>query len=251
MQEKTIDEIISEKENIKVVANAAQLLALDDDSYAMLRHIGFGASDSSKLLGINPYTTLDDMLKEKRALAPSDPAIRFKSTVRKGKELEDFIMRKAERHLGIKIEKPENMYSYGDTRLTVNFDGVSQIGKYLIPVEIKLTTTYGRKYFNFDKAVNENATNPQWTTTLAELADKLSPDINCGFPNYYYTQLEQQMLFLDSPYGILAVLDDYTWTMNYFMVAKNGILQHEIQVAEVKHRWNLHQKEEIFNKIGL
>lgn len=252
MQEKiNIDDLISKINGIRIVANAAQLLALDDDSYAMLRHVGFGASDSSKLIGINPFTTLDELLKEKRTMAPSDPAIRNKASVRKGKDLEDLIMHKAEKHLGITIEKPENMYAYQETRLTVNFDGVSQIGRYLIPIEIKVCTSYGRKYYNFDRAINEDGANPQWKTDLNELAKLLTVDINCGFPDYYYTQLQQQMLFLNAPYGILAVLDDYSWTMKYYMVAQNGTIQHEIQVAEIKHRWNLHTEEEIFNKIGI
>lgn len=250
-EEKTIDELITELGNLRVVANAAELLELDDDSYAMLRHIGFGASDSSKLLGINPYTTLNELLEEKRKLTPSDPAIRSKASVRKGKDLEDLIMKKAEKHLNITIQKPQNMYAYENTKLTVNFDGVSKLGRHLIPVEIKVCTSYGRKYYDFNKSIEEDGTNPQWKTNLMDLSKLLSVDINCGFPNYYYTQLQQQMLFLNAPYGILAVLDDYSWTMKYFMIAKNGIIQHEIQTAEIKHRWNLHPEEEIFNKIGI
>lgn len=246
-EEKQIDDIIIEKlPDLSVVADAAVLLAAEDDSYAMLRHIGFGASDSSKLLGINPFTKLEELLDEKRNLKPGDPAIQNKATVRKGKELEDLIMQKASKHLGIEIFKPKNMYKYKSTRLTTNFDGVCLIKNQLIPVEIKLCSSQGRKYYDFNKAISEDITNPKWTTTLSALNTIKTRDKNCNFPIYYYTQLQQQMMFLNSPVGILAVLDDYTWTMRYFCVVSDQIMWKEIQVAEIKHRWNLHPEEKIF-----
>ena len=73
MEEKQIDDIILEQcKNLSVVADAATLLEAEDDSYAMLRHIGFGASDSSKLLGINPFTTLNELLEEKNENKEND-----------------------------------------------------------------------------------------------------------------------------------------------------------------------------------
>ena len=254
MEEKTIDELILEiRPNLRVIANAADLLKLNNDKYAMLRHVGFGASDASKLIGINPYNTLEEMLQEKRNLTPPDPAISSKATVRKGKDLEDLIMKKAEKHLGIKIYKPEYMYGYNDTKLTVNFDGVTKIDdNILIPVEIKVCSNFGRKHYNFDKATKEDINDPNWTTDLLKVSELLSTNTNnCGFPQYYYAQLQQQMLFLDASWGILAVMDDYTWTMHYFATIKNDFMQRDIQIAEIKHRWNLHSEEEIFNKIGL
>lgn len=250
MEEKQIDELIIERcNNLSVVADASILLDAEDDSYAMLRHIGFGASDSSKLLGINPFTKLQELLDEKRNLEPANPAIKNKATVRKGKELEDLIMQKASKHLGIKIFKPKNMYKFGSTRLTVNFDGVTLIKDTLIPIEIKMCSSIGRKYYNFDKALSEDITDPHWTTVLSELSKIKTRDSNCNFPIYYYTQLQQQMMFLNSPLGILAVLDDYTWTMRYFCVVSDQIMWKEIQVAEIKHRWNLHPEEKILELV--
>lgn len=250
MEEKQIDELIIERcNNLSVVADASILLDAEDDSYAMLRHIGFGASDSSKLLGINPFTKLQELLDEKRNLEPANPAIKNKATVRKGKELEDLIMQKASKHLGIEIFKPKNMYKFGSTRLTVNFDGVTLIKDTLIPVEIKMCSSMGRKYYNFDKALSEDITDPHWTTALSELSKIKTRDSNCNFPIYYYTQLQQQMMFLNSPLGILAVLDDYTWTMRYFCVVADQIMWKEIQVAEIKHRWNLHPEEKILELV--
>ena len=215
----------------------------------MLRHIGFGASDSSKLLGINPFTTLNELLEEKRELKPADPAIKYKATVRKGKELEDFIMQKVSKHLGMEVYKPKNMYKYKDTRLTVNFDGVCKIKDYLVPVEIKVCSPYGRKYYNFDKCISENVEDSNWKLDLKQLNAIKTRDTNCNFPIYYYTQVQQQAMFLNSPIGIVAVLDDSYWTMRYYCVVSDQILWKELQVAEIKHRWNLHPEEKVLELV--
>lgn len=246
-----IDNLIKNKcPYLTEIFKVDELLEKNDDQYALLRNVGFGASDSSKLLDINPYNTLDELLKEKRNLRPVKDEIKYKATVRKGKELEDLIMKKVSKILEIEIHKPAIMYGYKDTRLTVNFDGVSNINNILIPVEIKLCTQYGRKYYDFRRAITEDIKTNDFKIKLDDLKLKGTRSIDtCGFPNYYYTQLQQQMLFLEAPYGILGVMDDQNWTMELFLVYKDEDIQRAIQVAEVKHRWNLHTLNEIKNKM--
>lgn len=252
MQEtKSIDDLIIKKCDVRLIADASKLLELNDDSYAKLRHVGFGASDSSKLLGKNPFSSLNDLLQEKREKAPVDPVVQFKATVRKGKELEDMVMHKAEKHLGLEIHKPANMYAYKETRLTVNFDGVFLLGDILIPLEIKVCSPYGRKHYNFNQSIKEDVTNASWTTSLKELMSIRTNTENCGFPIYYYTQLQQQIMFLNAPFGILAVLDDYNWQMNYYLILSDAIIQNDLKEAELKHRWNLHPEEEILKELNL
>lgn len=246
-----IDDLIKQKcPYLLEIFKVSDLLEKNDDQYALLRNVGFGASDSSKLLDINPYTTLNEMLKEKRSLAPVKDEIKYKATVRKGKELEDLIMRKISKILGIEIYKPEIMYGYKDTRLTVNFDGVSPIDTHLIPVEIKLCTTYGRKYYDFRRAITEDIKDPNFKINLNDLKlmGTRSAEM-CGYPINYYTQLQQQILFLDAPFGILGVLDDQNWTIELFLSYRDDALIKDIQIAEIKHRWNLHSLDEIKTKM--
>lgn len=246
-----IDDLIKQRcPYLTTIFKVDELLEKNDDQYALLRNVGFGASDSSKLLGINPYTTLNELLKEKRSLVPVKDEIKYKATVRKGRELEDLIMKKISKILEIEIYKPAIMYGYKDTRLTVNFDGVTPIDSYLIPVEIKLCTTYGRKYYDFRRAITEDIKNPNFKVTLGELKlmGTRSPDM-CGYPINYYSQLQQQILFLDAPFGILGVLDDQNWTLELFLTYRDNEMIKDIQVAEVKHRWNLHSLNEIKSKI--
>lgn len=246
-----IDDLIKKQcPHLVEIFKVDELLEKNDEQYALIRHVGFGASDSSKLLDINPYNTLDELLKEKRNLKPVDDVVKYKATVRKGKELEDFIMNKVSKILGIEIYKPAIMYGYKDTRLTVNFDGVSPIDTYLIPVEIKLCSPYGRKYYDFRHAITEDIKNPNFKVSLDELKLIGTRSVDaCGYPNYYYSQLQQQMLFLDAPFGILGVLDDQNWTIELFLTYPDKEMQQAIQVAEVKHRWNLHSLNEIKTKM--
>ena len=62
---------------------------LDDDEYALIRRQGLGASDSSVLLGVNPYKQKHDLIVEKRSKVITDEerAIKKKEAVRKGFDL--------------------------------------------------------------------------------------------------------------------------------------------------------------------
>lgn len=199
---------------------------LSDDEYALARRKGLGASDSSILLGVNPYKQKNDLIVEKRSKAITDEerAIKMKEAVRKGFDLEPIILQKYVKLTG-KPEpiKPTSMYQIKATPcLTINFDGVSHVDDYLIPVEAKFVTTYGDKYYNrknaFMREFGECAlvrSCRAYTDDIDRIKAKAEA---CGIPSYYYTQVQQQMYGLGSPFGYLVALHDKGWeTVVYFI----------------------------------
>ena len=49
-----------------------------------------------------------------------------------------------------------------------------------------------------------------------------------GIPPYYYTQVQQEMMGIDAPYGYLAALFDETWTFKLYLVKKDTFVQNKI-----------------------
>ena len=243
-----IDSVIIDtlKGAITPIVNAQALLNISNDKYAYARGIGFGASDSSKLIGLSPFCSVESLLEEKRNLKPLDESVSLKANVRKGKDLEDFIInKKIIPHIQNTVYKPDWMYMITNTRLTVNFDGVSQLDELLIPIEVKVVTKYGLKYYKMDDSITEDVANEHWTFDYHNIPVSSKDSI----PIYYYTQLQQQMLTLNAPWGILAVLDDENWTMHYFKIMRDEDIILQIKVAEIKNRWCLHPLDEILQKL--
>ena len=73
--------------------------ALPNEMYALVRRNGFGASDSSVLLGVNPYKNINELIKEKATMTISEEEkeIGTKVAVRKGNDLEPLIITKYEK----------------------------------------------------------------------------------------------------------------------------------------------------------
>ena len=211
-----------------------------EEEFPKIRLMGFGASDSSKVLGVNPFQSRTQVINEK-ITGDYDETISQKPNVRKGKELEPMILDKAEAFFGQQIDKPSHMYGDGKGIL-VNFDGVMlDKGETLVPVEAKLVSIYGRKYYNFTKSASEFTPEDAIPESTKYPKDAKTAAMACGIPVYYYTQLQQQMLFLDSPYGYLVVLDDKEWELRIFKVYRNKKVIDEI-VREI------HLAQEIVNK---
>lgn len=199
---------------------------LSEDEYALVRRKGLGASDSSVLLGVNPYKQKSDLIVEKRSKVITDEerAIKMKDAVRKGFDLEPLILQKYVKLTGNPEPiKPTAMYQIKATPcLTINFDGVAQADDFLIPVEAKFVTTYGDKYYNRTHAMKREfgecalvRTSRAYTDTIDRIKAKAEA---CGIPPYYYTQVQQQMYGLGSPYGLLVALHDKGWeTAVYFI----------------------------------
>ena len=230
--------------SLKVIAeNAAMLSQTDQEQFALLRRAGFGASDSSIILGVNPFPdgTIAKLLEQKRSpvVTQSELDIGQLVNVRKGADLEPIILRKFREKFNVTedyIEKPSAMYRIEDTPLTVNFDGIYIVPPYTVPVECKFISTYGAKYYNMGKAIsNLNAlydlkelgteVNSIYLTRRAEEA---------GIPIYYYTQIQQQLLALNAPYGYLAALFDKDWELRTFAVMSDERVQNKLmEVAKL------------------
>ena len=207
---------------------------LEDDEYALARRKGLGASDSSILLGVNPYKNKSDLIVEKRSKVITDEerAIKMKDAVRKGFDLEPLILQKYVKLTGsVEPIKPTAMYRIKETPcLTINFDGVGYVDDYLIPVEAKFVTTYGDKYYNrnnaFKREFGECSLQRQcraYTDSIDRIKAKAEA---CGIPPYYYTQVQQQIYGLGSPYGLLTALHDKGWeTCVYFVPRDNDVIR--------------------------
>lgn len=228
---------------LKVITeNAAELSRTDQEAFAMIRRAGFGASDSSVLLGVNPFpdSTIDKLIEQKRSPVVTADELKIGQmvNVRKGADLEPLILQKFQEKFQVPdhaIQKPEAMYRIGNTPLTVNFDGVMRYIDQNIPVEAKFVSTYGGKYYNLQKAIG--------TPTRVYDLMELGTDVNtiyltrraeeAGIPIYYYTQIQQQLLALGSDWGYLAALFDKDWELRVFPVMADKRVQIKLmEVAE-------------------
>jgi predicted phage-related endonuclease len=212
-----------------VVDNAADLAANDQDAFAMLRRQGFGASDSSVLLGVNPFPdgTIEKLMEQKRAayVTDAEKAIGQMINVRIGNDLEPLILKKFQQRFNIAeedVQKPTAMYRIKDTALTVNYDGILELAGFDIPVECKYVSMYGGKYYQLGKATSTN------TLPLGGDIAPLGDEVNviylnkraeeAGIPIYYYTQIQQQMMGKNAPWAYLVALFHKTWEIEVFTV---------------------------------
>lgn len=200
--------------------------SLTDEEYALIRRQGLGASDSSILLGVNPYKTKDQLIIEKRSkhITDEERAVKRKDAVRKGFDLEPLILQKyatlMERERPI---KPEAMFQITETPyLTINYDGIDVNEDGVIPVEAKFVTTYGDKYYNKDHALKREFGDciiQRKCRPYSDAADRIKAKAEqIGIPPYYYTQTQQQMYGTGAPYAYLCALHDKGWeTVVYFI----------------------------------
>lgn len=233
-----IDEKIINKGIVEIAVENIQ--AVDHEEYALLRKDYFGASDSSILCNVNLYKDLPALLKEKnnKFITEEEKAVGEKPIVRKGYDLEPIILDKAEKELGVTVHKPRNMYKFKGTKcLSVNYDGVTEIEDTLIPVEAKLVSKYGEKYYN--KNVK-----PETVKEFGIIDKPMRPTLEghikymalvCGIPPYYYTQVQQEIAGLDAPYGRLAALFDESWTFKLFLVPKDTyVIENIKRIADLE-----------------
>lgn len=220
----------------------------ENQDYALLRKNGLGTSDSSIVLGVNPYTSKSELIKQKCRdyLTDDELAVGDKSAVRKGRELEPLIIHKFAQVMGRHIIKPVDMYSHKDYPfIKFNFDGVIDKaflddGSYqYIPAEIKVVTMYGIKHYNPAFATFSERTG--WKD-LPEHYEQLNLSIEdkaarYGIPPYYYTQLQQQIFGLNAPYGFLTVLFETTWELHSFLVWRDQKMINQLIIEDGKV-WN-------------
>lgn len=225
-------------EEHKIIEGAGQLehtidaSTLSPTEFTLSRKYSFGASDSSVLLGTNLYKKMDELVVEKQTKQITDEEFKVGQlpAVRKGSDLEPFILNKASIELGVELIKPKFTYRFKDFPfLTVNYDGIMEDAEYgLIPVEAKLVTKYGEKYYK--KEISEN------TARRIEM-HKESEDItsHCklkalkfGIPAYYYTQMQQEIMGLNAPYGYLMAWFDDSWIGKLFFIKRDDYVIRQI-----------------------
>lgn len=227
--------------------------SMDKEQYALVRKNYFGASDSSILCGVNLYKTMEELIVEKNCkyLTEEEKAVGEKPIVKKGYDLEPIILDKAWKELTAlnkigHMIKPDDMYKFKDVDgLSVNYDGVWFEGNQTpIPVEAKLVSKYGEKYYNKDIKMGE-ARAISMTIEDTELAKHIKRKaLMFGIPAYYYTQVQQEIAGLNAPYGYLAAMFDETWTFKLYLVQRDDYVINKIydrcetEIVKIKRELN-------------
>ena len=220
-----------------------------NEEYALLRKNGLGTSDSSIVLGVNPYKTRSDLIAEKCRdyLTEEELEVGDKSAVRKGRDLEPMIIYKHSQIMDRHVIKPIDMYRHKDyPHIKFNFDGVldklyndDDTYQY-IPDEIKVVTIYGMKHYQFDKAFFREHKGfgiipPHYEEENVNIEGKANM---YGIPPYYYTQLQQQIFGLNAPYGFLTVLNEKNWEINSFFVWRDQKVINQLIIEDSK-TWSI------------
>lgn len=210
--------------------------SLSPEEFTLSRRLGFGASDSSVLLGINHWDTLEDLIAQKNTegVTESEIEVGNKPQVRMGHDLEPLIISKAQDFLGAFVYKDTNTYYLLDyPQLTINYDGV--IGgfdkEYIIPVECKCVSPYGRKYWDFSKAQlnKDELAVAQKYGSARSIQERIAVQAQMiGIPEYYYTQIQQQLLGTNMTYAWLAALDVKEWNLHMFKIMEDEDVQEAI-----------------------
>lgn len=247
--------------DLPIVVDVANIDTVSSEEFALQRRNGFGGSDSSILLGVNPFTTLRELILQKASpeLSQKEKEVGQLAAVRKGNDLEPLVIKKASEILGMNIIKPPHMYMFKDfPYLKMNFDGVGEtetvtkvvlpkvdnLGKY-IPVEIKIATIKGERHYNpfvaIYSEVNAGKLDPIYRAFPIDVSNTdmtiEAKAEHYGIPPYYYTQLQQEMMALDAPYGMLACMFDTSWSVNIFFVWRDLSVQNALKIEGYK-AWN-------------
>ena len=244
---------------------------LSAEEFTNIRRQGFGGSDSSMLLGVNPYQGEQELINsktlpylpdtpEKNAQLAHEKEVGRLASVRKGNDLEPLIIKKAGEYLDIKIIKPADMYRFKEyPYLTMNFDGVGQfpkkhdfafVGKHhgYAPVEIKVATIKGQNFYQVPKAIYSESRLYQglepWQKAMPPLTDEQLRTWDIarkaeyfGIPKYYYTQVQQEMMALDAEGGFLSVLFESNWNLQIFFVQKDPYIWNALKIKGYEY-WN-------------
>ena len=234
---------------LDIEVDIANIDQYPNEQYALLRKNGLGTSDSSIVLGVNPYTSKNDLIAEKcrNYLTEEELEVGTKSAVRKGRELEPLIIHKHSQVMGRRIIKPTDMYRHKDYPfIKFNFDGVidklyNEDGTYqYIPDEIKVVTIYGMKHYQPKKATFSEFTGWQLIPPHYEKEDVSIEQKAAmyGIPPYYYTQLQQQIIGLNAPYGFLTVMFEKDWQIHSWFVWRDQKVINQLIMEDAK-TWNI------------
>ena len=211
---------------------------LTPQEFTNIRRDTIGASDSSVILGLqSKWKTTEDLITEKLRTDVTEDEIEVghKATVRMGRDLEPFILTKAEKVFNNNIVKPPHMFVLKEyPYLSINFDGVMIVEDNLIPVEAKTVSQFGDKYYNKERCVFEYEYGETVKSNLINLPNNfINLDINdkaelCGIPVYYYAQVQQQLLSTISDYAYLVALHVKDWTLRVYGIPRDTQVQQQI-----------------------
>lgn len=246
------------------------------EEFTQHRRAGFGGSDSSTLLGVNPYSNHEELIDSKirTTLSEDEKAIATKAAVRKGNDLEPLMLKKAGDALGIKVFKGKDMYQFKDyPYLTMNFDGIGTFPKGHLfafmgtthnyaPIEPKAVSSPGtfRKYFNPAVAVYSEqrlfAGQDPWAPPPAPLSDAELKGwpierkaAYFGIPPYYYTQVQQEMMALNANGGFLPYTYVADWLFFMAYIQKDPYVWNALKIegyklwAEIERRKGVIQEK--------
>lgn len=235
---------------LDIEVDIANIDQYENQDYALLRKNGLGTSDSSIVLGVNPYTSKSELIAEKcrNYLTEDELQVGDKSAVRKGRELEPLIIHKHTQIMGRRVIKPIDMYRHKDfPYIKFNFDGVldkvyNDDGSYqYIPDEIKVVTMYGQKHYQKEKATFTEGQGwkpiPPFEKNLV-ISDIEQRAAAYGIPPYYYTQLQQQILGLNAPYGFLTVMFETSWLIHSWFVWRDDDVIKKLILEDTK-TWDI------------
>lgn len=226
-----------------VFENAAEASVNDKDAFCLMRRSGIGGSESGVLLGVNKFKDIDTLIKEKcvKGITEEERAVGNKATVRKGADLEPLILNKFSEWSGFTIEKPSAMYRMTEhPAMTVNFDGVIEIDKSTqIPVEAKLVSQWGQKYWKPAMAIN----NPWEGREIRFAGESITDHVigiseAYGVPPYYFTQVQWQLLALNASFGYLAALFDKDWELHVYKIFADKITQDAL-IDSAESTWEI------------
>ena len=230
--------------NLEIVHPAAAALSPED--FALLRRQGLGASDASIYLGLQTkWRNTEDLIRNKLAvtLTEEEKMISKKVAVRLGHATEDTNLAMFSEIMELTAAKDPAMYRHKTyPYLTINFDGICIENDMLIPVEAKFVSKYAKKYWRRplrvtslqDAVARMRTIEVQYHTKIEEHIRLCAED--CGIPPYYYTQVQQQLLALNAPFGYLTSLWDAGWESNTFLIPRDLITQHAL-VTRAEHVW--------------
>ena len=229
----------------EVVPNMSELSRTNQRLFAIARRQGLGASDASIYLGVNLFTTVDELIKEKKSTEVTEKEIAIGNlpNVRKGSDLEPLILCKFAEQMGIKVFKPSPMYKIIEhPQLTINFDGVCNMGETMVPVEAKWVSSYAQKYWDLSKAIKTLTEGVEYTAGGSSIMEHIASQATLyGIPPYYYTQIQQQLLGLNAPFGYFAVIFDKLWEFKAFKVFKDEFTQRQL-ISESAKVWEIIKK---------
>ena len=240
-------------ELIEVVNDAAYLAEEEPEAFALIRRQGLGASDSSIILGVNNWTTVEQLIEQKntRTITPEEIEIGNKPNVRMGRDCEEIILKKFIKWSGLPAAKPAAMYRLKDfPMLTVNYDGLTVEstnvhngeGQFNIPVECKTVSIFADKYWDKSKAIDKpsDGKNIQYGSARTVQDHVLQQAAEYGIPPYYYTQVQQQLMGTEAKYAYMAVLFVKTWEFKVYKIYEDQFTQEAIvsKAAEVAPKCN-------------